>query len=87
MLKLLGFLDLVAAGVLIILRFITLDFFAWGIVILLIIKSLLFIKSYASIVDLIGSLFFILAILGHYYMLTWIFVVWFLQKAFVSLTA
>ena len=61
------------------------EVFAIGLAIYIIIKSLIFIADWASIVDLAGGIFLILmASFGFNHIIFWVFVIWFLQKGFLS---
>ena len=51
----------------------------------LLVKSIIFIKGFASIVDLITAVVFFLVIYGINGAWVWIFVLWLLQKGFISL--
>jgi len=81
---LLGLLDILAG-----LSIFTLKF-SWGqslvtfLIIGLVAKSLISIKSFASIIDLIVACIFIAAILGQVNILTYIGVIWLLQKGIIS---
>ena len=83
--KLLGIFDLLSGIVLILLRF---NLIKWGALVFagyLIIKALFFIRDISSLVDLLAGIFIILAVLGVYNILTWIFVAWLLQKGVFTL--
>ncbi|MBS3171071.1 hypothetical protein J4449_00500 [Candidatus Woesearchaeota archaeon] len=83
--KFLGFLDIVSALVILVLKF---GFFVdLGILlsIYLAIKSIIFIKDAASIIDLVTAVFFFLAAFGYYFSFTWIFAIWLLQKGLFTL--
>lgn len=85
MIKLLGFIDLIAAFVFILVQ--------WNIgmkiaviaAIYLIVKSLLFIGDIASVIDLIAGIYLILVLVGVHSAFSFIFVIWLLQKGFFSL--
>ena len=85
MLWLLGLLDLLSGITLIMLRFNIGEFFAWFFVIYLIIKSAIFFTNFVSLVDVFAAIMFVLAIYGIYNALTWVAVIWLLQKAFFSM--
>lgn len=83
--KLLGLIDLLAAVFIILLRFNIGRSIALIIAILLLIKSLIFLRSFVSFIDILSGVFLLLAIYGHYYFFTWLFVLWLGQKAIISL--
>jgi hypothetical protein len=83
--KLLGLIDLLAAVFIILLRFNIGGSIALVIAILLLIKSFIFLRSFVSIIDILSGVFLLLAIYGHYYFFTWLFALWLLQKAVVSI--
>lgn len=85
--KILGILDLAAAITLLLLRW---DIgVVLGIVlgIYILVKSFYFMTDVASIVDIGAGLFLILAALGFYHAITYIFVLWLAQKGVSSLFA
>jgi Mg/Co/Ni transporter MgtE len=85
--KILGILDITAAATLLLLRW---DIGAvLGIVlgIYILAKSFYFMTDVASIVDIGAGLFLILAAIGFYHPITYIFVLWLLQKGVSSLFA
>ena len=83
--KLLGFLDLLAAIFLILAQWdiglSIASFFAFYIVI----KSLLFIGNWASLVDLLAGIYIFLVIYDMHSAFSLIFALWLLQKSFFSL--
>ncbi len=83
--KLLGLIDLLAAVFIILLRFNIGGSIALVIAIILLIKSFVFLRSFVSIIDILSGVFLLLAIYGHYYFFTWLFALWLLQKAIVSI--
>lgn len=85
-LKVLGIMDFLSALALIALHF---DFIGWRIALifaaLLALKAFAFIEDIASIVDLLVVVYFILLIFGiGHVVITAIFVIYLLQKAFAS---
>lgn len=83
-LKLFGALDIVAAVVLVVLKFYPVGTVAWVFVGYLALKSVIFLKSLASIADFICAVFIALAALGHWYTISWIIVIWLVQKGILS---
>lgn len=87
LIKILGILDIMSATVLLLLR--------WDIGVVLgivlglyiLVKSFYFMTDVASIVDIGAGLFLILAALGFYHVITYIFILWLLQKGVSSLFA
>lgn len=84
MIWILGILDIVSAGLIILQRFYPTKFalFFAG---YLLLKSIVFIKDFSSIIDFIAVVFFILAIFGHFYLITWLAALWVFQKGVFSL--
>jgi len=85
--KILGAVDVLTGISLILLKFNLLKQFAIIMAFLLLIKSLMFLGNFASFIDIfcvvvIGAAFF-----GFYGTLTWIVVVWLIQKGIFSLFA
>lgn len=82
--RLLGFMDLVAGMVLFLMKFQVAE--SWGVVIglFLLAKALVFITDVVSVMDLLAAIVLLLASQGYYYFFTWIFVLWLLQKGFFS---
>ncbi|MFH1637001.1 MAG: hypothetical protein ABIB71_01085 [Candidatus Woesearchaeota archaeon] len=84
--KILGLVDLAAALVLFGLRFWDLKVFGLILGAMVAIKALVFIKEhFASIIDLLAVAFIVLASFGYYNVLTYLFVIWLLQKSVRSL--
>ena len=81
----LGFMDFLAAVVLILLRFDMAQGFGIFFGIFLLIKGLIFIKSLAGILDILAGIIMLLAAYGHISFLTVLAVVWLLQKSLFSL--
>lgn len=83
--KLLGFLDLLAAVFLVLAQWdIGLSiagFFAFYIIL----KSLLFLGDWASLIDLLAGIYMLLVIYDVHSAFSLIFVLWLLQKSFFSL--
>lgn len=84
LIKLLGFLDVLAAINLILIKF-SFDSLAILFSIYLIIKGLVYIKDLISIVDIICGVVILMAFYGYYNIFTWLVVLWLLQKGIVSL--
>lgn len=85
-LKLMGLMDLLSIAVLLLFRY--------GVVsqkvliiaaIYLMIKGILFFKNIVSLIDFGVAIIFALALFGVYNVLTWIAIIWILQKAALSL--
>lgn len=86
MLFILGILDILAGVTLFSLKFSSFFLpiaFLFGVY--LIIKSLIFFKTFASVVDILVGIIIILATLGEYNILTYLSIVWLLQKGLLSL--
>lgn len=83
--QLFGVIDLLAAVSIILAKAGVASGFITIIAILILIKSLIFIKDIVSIIDIIGVIFIFLALSGHFSMVTWLFLVWFLQKGLISM--
>ena len=87
MLKLLGFLDLLA----VVFYILAIWNFAGNIplifAIYLIIKSLLFITDWVSMVDLVAGIYLLLIVFNVHSVFGIVFVLWLLQKAVISLLA
>lgn len=84
LLKILGALDILVALVLFLLKYGMPNWAAWAAVVYVCAKAFLAIKSIASIGDIIGAALIVLAIFGHFNILTYIAVIWFLQKGVAS---
>jgi uncharacterized membrane protein HdeD (DUF308 family) len=83
--KLLGMFDLLSGIVLILLRFNLIKWVGLFFAAYLILKAILFIRDITSFIDIIAGIFIILAVLGIFNILSWIFVIWLLQKGIFSL--
>ncbi len=81
---LLGLLDILTGLSIFTLNFSWGPTLVWFFVLCLIGKSLISLKSIAGIIDLLVAFIFIAAILGHTGILTYIGVVWLIQKGIVS---
>ena len=83
--KVLGFFDLLAAGVLFLLH---LDFIGWKIalvaIIYLLLKAALFFGDIMSILDAVTGVYIILLLLGFHSPLTFIFIIYLVLKAVFS---
>lgn len=84
LLKIMGVLDLVVALTLFLLKYGMWEWFAWACIVYIALKSFLAIRSIASIGDIIAALIMVLAIFGHFNILTYLAVLWFLQKGVAS---
>ena len=82
--RLLGFLDLLAGITLFLLRYHIGETLGLVIGLFLLAKGVVFIMNVVSIMDILAGLVIILATQGHYFFFTWIFVLWLLQKGFFS---
>ncbi len=82
---LLGILDIIAALSIFTLSFSWGTSFVWFSIIYLLIKSLPFIKSFASIIDILVAITFIVAVLTHPTLITYLGSIWLIQKGIVSL--
>ena len=80
---LLGILDLISGIILLVLNFKILVF-AWVLAIYLIAKFLIF-MNFVSFIDLVSGLLMIAAIYGFYPVITWLAVIWLLQKGLFSM--
>ncbi len=83
MLALLGFLDLLSAIVIVLLRFFNVCLLGWIVVVYLIIKAIVFFSP-ISLLDLVSAIIIIFAIYGSFSFITWLAFVWLIQKAFFS---
>ena len=81
---LLGILDIISALSIFTLGFSWGPTFVWFSIVYLLIKSIPFIKSFASIIDIIVAIIFIVAILTHPSIITYIGSVWLIQKGIIS---
>ncbi|MDP2908827.1 MAG: hypothetical protein Q8N77_03395 [Nanoarchaeota archaeon] len=85
-LKLMGLMDLLTVTTLLLFKYgIIQQKFLIVAVAYLIIKGVIFFRDIASIVDVGVAVVFILAMFGIYNVLTWIAVLWVLQKAVFSM--
>lgn len=85
-LKLMGLMDLLTVTTLLLFKYgIIQQKFLIIAVVYLIIKGVIFFRDIASIVDVGVAVIFILALFGIYNVLTWIAVIWVLQKAVFSM--
>ncbi|MBU2634187.1 MAG: hypothetical protein KJ674_02995 [Nanoarchaeota archaeon] len=82
--KLLGVVDLLAAFSLILLKFGLLKQFAIIIGLILLVKSLVFFNI-VGFIDIIAVFVMALAFMGISGIITWVFVVWLIQKGLFSL--
>lgn len=83
--KILGIVDLLAGLSLILLKFNLLKQFALIVGLVLLIKSLMFLGNIASFIDIIAVAVIVLAFFGVYGIVSWISVVWLVQKGLFSL--
>lgn len=85
-LKLLGLMDILSITALLLFKYglISQKFLIIA-MIYLIIKAVIFFKDFASLIDFGVAIVFALALFGIYNVLTWIAVLWILQKAVLSL--
>lgn len=84
LLKILGMFDIISAAILFLLKYGVWEWVAWVCVVYIVAKSVFCIKSMASIGDLAAAGLFVAAIFGYYNILTYIAVLWLLQKGIVS---
>lgn len=82
--KLFGLLDIIAGIILVYLSFNN-SSLASFFVIYLLLKGLLFYGGFASIMDILAGIFIGLAAMGNFYSLSWLFVIWLIQKGILSL--
>ncbi len=80
-----GLLDLVAAIMMLLVRWNIGKTLGLIMALYVVVKSLVFIKDMASVVDLLAGIFFVLALFDYYNIITYILVLWLLQKGVVSL--
>ena len=85
--KIFGMLDLAAAITLLLLRWDIGHIAGIALAIYVIGKALYFMADVASIVDVAAGIFLILAVIGFYHVLTYVFVLWLAQKGVSSLFA
>ncbi|MBU2638960.1 MAG: hypothetical protein KJ955_08360 [Nanoarchaeota archaeon] len=82
--KIFGIMDIIAAAVLLLLRWDIGKIAGIVLAVYIIGKSLYFIADVASIIDLAAGAFLILAVFGFYHVITYIFILWLLQKGVSS---
>lgn len=82
--RLLGFMDLFAGITLFLMKFQIVESLGLILGLFILAKALVFISDVVSVMDLLAAFALILASQGHYYFLTWIFVLWLMQKGFFS---
>lgn len=87
LIKILGMLDIAAAVTLLLLRWDMGQILGIILGIYLLVKSMYFLTDVSSIVDIGAGIFLILAAIGFYHVITYIFVLWLLQKGVSSLFA
>lgn len=85
--QLLGILDLLAAGFLILAKWDIGTEIGLVLAILLILKSLSFLTWWVSWVDLVAGIILLLAATGNYFFFSWLFSLWLIGKAFLSLAS
>ena len=85
LLKTLGFLDLVAAIAVFLLKFDAAHGLAWFAAIYLILKGVATIKCWASVVDVIAGIIIIFTITVGYNFFSALVIAWLIYKAFTSL--
>ena len=83
--KLFGFLDLLSAFLLILLKYGIGETFAYFFAGYLILKGLLFFGGIKTLFDLAGGVLLILAAQGVYSLFYWIVILWLFQKSLISL--
>ncbi|MBS3144482.1 hypothetical protein J4208_02755 [Candidatus Woesearchaeota archaeon] len=83
--KLFGFLDLLSAFLLILLKYGIGETFAYFFAGYLILKGLLFFGGINTFFDLAGGVLLILAAQGIYSLFYWIVILWLFQKSLISL--
>ncbi len=85
-LKLLGLMDLLSITILLLFKYgIISQIFLIAAVIYLMTKGIFFFKNIVSLLDFAVAVIFILALFQIYNVLTWVAMVWILQKAVFSL--
>jgi hypothetical protein len=82
--RLLGFFDLLAGLLLILLRYHIGEGVALFFGIYLIVKGIIFIHNIVSFMDILAGIMMLLAAHDFYFSFTWIFVLWLVQKGFFS---
>ena len=81
----LGVLDIIAALSLFLLKFSLAPWFAAIFAIYLLIKAVIFFRDFASIIDIFVVIIFVNALLGSFNILSWLAIIWLLQKGILSL--
>ncbi len=84
LIKIFGIMDIIAAAVLLLLKWDIGKIAGIILALYLIAKAVYFMADIASIVDIAAGAFLILAVFGFYHVLTYIFVLWLLQKGVSS---
>ncbi|MEK6941015.1 MAG: hypothetical protein AABW49_03895 [Nanoarchaeota archaeon] len=84
LLKLLGAIDLMTGISVVLVKF-DINIFATLFLVIFAIKSVIFITNPASWIDIIALIIFVLVIFGVFNIITWLAVIWVLQKGIVSL--
>jgi len=85
-LKLMGLMDIISIAVLLLFKYgLISKMFLITVVIYLAIKGIVFFRNIVSLADFGVAIIFVLALFGIYNVLTWIAIVWILQKAILSL--
>ncbi|MDD4878301.1 MAG: hypothetical protein PHO02_04675 [Candidatus Nanoarchaeia archaeon] len=87
LIKILGILDILSAATLLLLRWDMGHILGIILGLYLLVKSMYFLTDVSSIVDIGAGIFLILAALGFYHVITYIFILWLLQKGLSSLFA
>lgn len=87
LIKILGILDILSAATLLLLRWDMGHILGIILGIYLLAKSMYFLTDVSSIVDIGAGIFLILAAIGFYHVITYIFILWLLQKGVSSLFA
>lgn len=82
--RLLGFMDLLAGITLFFMKFQIAESLGLVLGLFLLAKALAFITDVVSVMDLLAAIALLFASQGHYSFITWIFVLWLLQKGFFS---
>jgi len=85
-LKLLGLMDILSVTSLILFKYgVVSQTFVIAAVIYLMIKGIIFFHNIVSLLDFGIAIIFVLSLFGIFNVLTWIAIVWILQKAILSL--
>ena len=85
MIKLFGAIDVLIAGVMAVAVLGFWSSYGLLIVALVLVKSVPFLPDIASMIDVLGAIIASLAMFGITGFFTWIAVIWFFQKGFISL--